>query len=152
MSTRPNLIQPNLETLHTSPIPTAFFRAMYAETGRKYHWEDMLKLSDHALHEYCSQPGKSFYTLIYMGAPAGFFVLDNLTDVVDINYFGLLNDVVGKGLGGKWLDFAICEAWKTQGCKKVTLNTCTLDHPSALPLYQSRGFEVTRTEDRPATK
>ncbi len=28
----------------------------------------------------------------------------------------------------------------------MTVNTCTLDHPSALPNYLKRGFAIVRTE------
>ena len=34
---------------------------------------------------------------------------------------------------------AIDLAW-TDGTERVTVNTCTLDHASALPLYQRFGF------------
>ena len=34
---------------------------------------------------------------------------------------------------------AISAAW-AHGPKRVTVQTCTLDHPAALPLYQKLGF------------
>jgi hypothetical protein len=34
-------------------------------------------------------------------------------------------------------------AWEA-GADRVLVNTCTLDHPQALPNYLARGFEVVR--------
>jgi hypothetical protein len=38
-------------------------------------------------------------------------------------------------------------AW-THGIPKFKVNTCTLDHPRALPLYQRLGFVPYAREDR----
>jgi hypothetical protein len=34
------------------------------------------------------------------------------------------------------------------GVSEVTINTCTLDHPAALPMYQRFGFQPVRRETR----
>jgi len=34
------------------------------------------------------------------------------------------------------------------GTQQVGVNTCSLDHPSALQNYQARGFEIVRTETK----
>jgi GNAT superfamily N-acetyltransferase len=49
----------------------------------------------------------------------------------------------GEGLGGHLLTCAIERAWEA-GADRVLVNTCTLDHPAALPNYLARGFEVVR--------
>jgi hypothetical protein len=36
----------------------------------------------------------------------------------------------------------------SRGAPKVTVNTCTLDHPAALPLYQRIGFEPVAQQKR----
>jgi hypothetical protein len=55
-------------------------------------------------------------------------------------------------LGPFLLNCAIDAAW-SGGAKKLTVNTCTLDHPKALGLYQRAGFvpvrQVTRITDDP---
>ncbi len=53
----------------------------------------------------------------------------------------------GGGLGKMLLQTAIAEAWY-RGIDRMTVNTCTLDHPRALGLYQAMGFRPLRTEDR----
>ena len=149
MTERPKAKKPEFDVLHASPIPPAYFRAMYTEAGRKYHWIDQLRKPESEFIAYCNDNSNEMVSLIHDGAPAGFFVLNRCAKTVELVYFALLDDAIGKGLGGKWLDFALDEAWTTQGCEKVILDTCTLDHPRALPLYISKGFVITHTEDRP---
>lgn len=64
---------------------------------------------------------------------------------VDLHYFGLTPDYIGRGIGGWMLTRAVERAW-AMGAERVTLNTCTLDGPGALPNYLARGFTVRREE------
>ena len=79
--------------------------------------------------------------MLYLdGAPAGFFDLKpHLPDDVELAYFGMMEQAIGQGIGRWFLGAAIEAAWRT-GPKTVTVQTCTLDHPAALPLYQKLGF------------
>jgi GNAT superfamily N-acetyltransferase len=45
------------------------------------------------------------------------------------------------GLGGALLTATVERAW-AMGARRVWVHTCSLDHPSALPAYQARGFRV----------
>ena len=55
-------------------------------------------------------------------------------------------EFLGRGFGRYFLDQLLSLAWQPE-IKKVTINTCTLDHPAALPMYQKFGFEpVARSE------
>jgi hypothetical protein len=42
-----------------------------------------------------------------------------------------------------FLRHAIATAWR-EGCAALTVNTCTADHPRALPNYLKAGFQVLR--------
>jgi hypothetical protein len=53
----------------------------------------------------------------------------------------------GRGLGGAAPD-GDCQGMGAGGRSKMTVNTCTLDHPRALGLYRKMGFRPVRTEDR----
>jgi hypothetical protein len=55
---------------------------------------------------------------------------------------------VGTGLGGPLLKTAVAKGWAGDGVSRMTVNTCTLDHPRALPLYRKTGFRPVRTVDR----
>jgi GNAT superfamily N-acetyltransferase len=51
----------------------------------------------------------------------------------------MMQHATGLGLGRWFLGAAIEAAWST-GPKQISVQTCTLDHPAALPLYQKLGF------------
>jgi GNAT superfamily N-acetyltransferase len=55
----------------------------------------------------------------------------------------------GRGIGGWLLTSVIRRGWE-RGAGRVTVNTCDLDGPAALPNYRARGFEIVseRTELR----
>ena len=65
----------------------------------------------------------------------------------NISYFGLMPEAVGRRLGSFFLYHSVMNAWAT-GIARLTVNTCTLDHPRALPLYQRLGFTAYSREDR----
>ncbi len=79
--------------------------------------------------------------LYVKGVPAGFAELDfrGLPDEADLAYFGLMPEFIGRKLGGWFLHWAVSELW-SRGPESITVNTCTKDHPSALPMYQRIGF------------
>ncbi|MGD0143897.1 MAG: N-acetyltransferase, partial [Rhizomicrobium sp.] len=62
-------------------------------------------------------------------------------------YFGLLPEYIGHRLGYYFLYQASLNAW-SHPISKLLVNTCTLDHPRALPLYQRVGFVPYSREDR----
>jgi GNAT superfamily N-acetyltransferase len=63
----------------------------------------------------------------------------------------MVPEAVGTGLGGRLLKVALAKGWARPGVARMTVNTCTLDHPRALDLYQRAGFVPLRTEDRTRT-
>jgi len=126
-------------------VPASLWRYLYSEVGREWHWRDRLEWTDDEIRAYLSG-AITLWLLSFGGAPAGYFELKRCDDgSVEIAYFGLLPDFVGKGLGRFLLVRAIEEAWALKP-SKVWLHTCTLDHPAALPNYLARGFRATRTE------
>ncbi len=126
-------------------VPASLWRYLYREVGGPYYWLDRRDWTDEQIREYLSQP-ITLWLLTSGNAPAGYFELkQNDDDSIEIAYFGLLPDFVGKGLGKYLLVRAIEEAWALAP-GRVWLHTCTLDHPAALPNYLERGFTATGTE------
>ena len=126
--------------------PGSFFRYLYAEVGRAYHWTDRLSWSDEQVRAHLADSDVSLWLLSSRAAPAGYFELRRHQDEsVEVAYFGLLPEFVGRGWGGHLLTVAVREAWALQPAR-VWLHTCTLDHPAALPNYVKRGFRPVREE------
>ena len=86
------------------------------------------------------------WLLTHETVPAGFAELERAADgSVEMVYFGLLPDFVGRGVGRAFLDAVVGRAWDS-GTTRVWLHTCTLDHPRALANYLAGGFRVVREE------
>ncbi len=60
---------------------------------------------------------------------------------VKIEYFGLLPDRIGGGLGGFLLRTLLHEAARP-GIDRIWLHTCTEDHPRAVDVYRHFGFRA----------
>ena len=127
--------------------PPEFYRFLYAEVGRRYHWVDRLAWSLGEIAAHLGDPATSIWLMTVRGAPAGYFELHGDGEGgIEIAYFGLLDQFIGLGLGSHLLTEAVERAWAL-GAARVWLHTCTLDHPAALPNYVQRGFTPYRTEE-----
>ena len=118
-----------------------FNRFLYSLVGEAWQWNDKLNNSNESWKAYSERDNLRTWVAYYQGAIAGYFELE-ISDKhdVEIKYFGLAPAFIGKGLGGYLLTYAIQQAWTTCGAKRVCVNTCSLDHPSALANYKARGF------------
>ncbi len=140
-------------SLLTTKMPPAwYFLALYDAVGRDYAWEDLHALEPGEVEKWLSTDGISVHVLIRDGWPQGFFALDeSAPETTEISYLGLVPQLVGRGFG-KWLvKTAVLTAWEREGLECLTINTCSLDHPRALALYQSHGFNPVRREERSRT-
>jgi GNAT superfamily N-acetyltransferase len=124
----------------------SFYRYLYGEVGRAYHWRDRLSWTDEQVGALLADSTISVWVMYREGTPLGFFELRAHHDgSVEIAYFGLLPEFVGQGLGKLMLSAAVDRAWSS-GARRVWLHTCTLDSPAALPNYLARGFRPFREE------
>ena len=129
--------------------PVWWFLTLYDAVGRDYAWEDVHEKEHDEIRDWLQADRMSLYTLLEHGWPQGFFLLEEWDGgVIDLAYFGMVPEAVGKGLGGWLLKTAILTAWDREGTTKLTVNTCTLDHPRALALYQKVGFKPVRREEK----
>jgi GNAT superfamily N-acetyltransferase len=125
----------------------AFYRYLYDRVGEAWLWYERRALSDQALAAIVDDERVEIYVLYVDGVPAGYFELDR-REVPDIElvYFGLMPEFIGRRLGPYLLSSAIDLAW-TYEPRRLWVNTNTLDHPKALPLYQRFGFVPYKRED-----
>lgn len=131
-----------LSILRAEDPPVHFYRYLYDLVGRPWNWVTRKKLSDADLAAIIHDPRTHLYVLYAGGVPAGMSEIDaTRPPVTKIRFFGLAPDFIGKGYGRYFLSNAIDLAWATNP-SEVRIETCTLDHPAALPLYQKFGFTV----------
>ena len=128
--------------------PVHFFRYLYDAVGSAYEWTDLHEWPDEEVAAFARHEAVYLDVAHARGCPAGFVMLDyREAPVSDVAYFGLVPEWTGRGLGTWLLLEGVHAAWDA-GIERLTVNTCTLDHPSALPLYEKVGFVPVRREDR----
>lgn len=141
-------VGPPLALIPAGSPPAWYFLDLYRAVGHEYDWTDMFDIPEEEHTTNLAHPDVTFYTLMRDGWPAGFFILDSREPgICDLAYFGLVPEVIGQGLGTYLLHTAIHAGWD-RNPEKMTVNTCTLDHPRALGLYQKAGFVPVRQETR----
>lgn len=117
-----------------------YYRYLMDRVGRQWHWVNALRLDDAALQARLSEPGRQVTVLYLDGGPAGFFeIAPHGDETMELHFFGMMPHATGLGLGRWFLGRAIAAAWLPVP-RRVVVQTCTLDHPAALPLYQKLGF------------
>ncbi|PMG75956.1 GNAT family N-acetyltransferase [Shewanella sp. 10N.286.51.B7] len=124
-----------------------FNRFLYQFVGSAWEWTDKLGWTDKQWQQYSEDSQLHLYVAYFDGSPAGYFELQQQeNNNVEIMYFGLGVRFIGKGMGGYLLSQAIEQAWLLDNTERVSVHTCSLDHPSALKNYQARGFSLFKTE------
>ena len=119
----------------------------YKHVGKKHRWVDRLSWPDEKWINYISNKNLETYVISVNDDLAGFFELLYNPELkeTEISYFGLLEEYIGKGIGGYALSVAIKKSFQ-KNINRVWLHTCTLDHPNALKNYIARGMTVFKKE------
>ncbi len=121
-------------------------RFFYAAIGGDWYWIDRLRWSYQQWLAAISRPGHETWVAYRQGNPVGYFELAGEPNSdVELEYFGLLSQFTGQGIGGHLLTVAIDRAWQ-RSPRRVWVHTSSLDHPQALRNYLARGFRLVKTE------
>jgi GNAT superfamily N-acetyltransferase len=124
----------------------SFNRYLYQTVGAAWDWRDKLVWSDQEWQDYVETDRLRTFVGYVDGAPAGYYeLLRDPVGGIQIAYFGLMPAFIGLGYGGALLTDALERAWR-MGPNRVWVHTCNHDHPSALPNYQARGFQIYKVE------
>ncbi len=120
----------------------SFYRYLYGTIGQDWTWVVRRLLPDEALRQILDHPAVEVNVLWADGVPAGLAELDHREPgEVELAYFGLLPEFIGQGLGRWLLGWTIRHAWRASP-RRLWVHTCDLDHPRALRVYQTSGFQV----------
>ena len=134
----------NCQVVRLERPSVAFYRFLYNTVGADYVWWLRRTMADNELGALLNDPLVSIHVLYCGGEPAGFFELDaRMWSDVNLSYFGLMPHAVGTGIGYAFLRQSVDTVWR-QGARGMTVNTCTADHPRALPTYLRAGFRTVR--------
>lgn len=115
------------------------YRTLFARVGGRWLWYSRLAMSDEVL---LGQMGEVFAVIDRQGIELGMIELDfGAAGECRIRFLGLVPELAGKGLGAWLFAETLARAWRP-GIERVSVNTCSLDHPAALPSYLKAGFKA----------
>jgi len=118
----------------------------YKQIGKKHQWIDRLVWQDKDWIKHVSNENLKTYILKEDEELVGFFELIFDKNECEIAYFGILEEYIGKSLGGYLLSEAIKIAFEKK-MKRIWVHTCSLDHQNAFLNYQARGMKIFKTEE-----
>jgi GNAT superfamily N-acetyltransferase len=131
-----------LALMRAEPCTVSFYRYLYAAVGERWLWFERRLWSDEKLEAVIARKTTEISVLYVGGVPAGYFELDrSQAETVELAYFGLVSDFIGRRLGPWLLEQAVLAAWRG-ATRRLWVHTCTFDHPRAIVLYQRAGFTV----------
>ena len=120
-------------------VDPAKYRTLFRRVGGRWLWYSRLAMDDTGLS---ANVAEVHAVVDRGGVEVGMIELD-FRDAGQclIRFLGLVPELAGRG-HGRWL-FAqtLALAWRP-GVRRVHVNTCTLDHPAALPAYLRAGFSA----------
>ena len=146
----PAFIRANDIEIVTMEMPDlGFYKFLYQSVGEEWTWRDRLQISNSELRKILASPNTQVHVMYVSGSPAGYVELYRHEDgSVEIAYFGLRRNYMGRGLGKHLLSYGVDRAWD-MGAKRVWLHTCNLDGPHALSNYKKRGFRIFKVIEEP---
>lgn len=137
----------NVEILELKKPDVDIYRFLFDATGGDLGWTDRKLLSDSELSAIINNENTSIIVLTFEGQYTGFAELMKYKNGdTELKYFGLMPTYRGKGLGKYFLNAVLHKAWDSNP-KRIILNTCDIDHPAAIPVYQKAGFSIYKTEE-----
>ncbi len=124
----------------------AWYRALFRAIGEDWLWFSRLKLSDDELLAIVRDPRVEIHVLHHGECEVGMVELDRRREPdIELAFFGLVPDMIGRGLGRYLMSRTIDLAW-SHNPRRFWVHTCTLDYPGALAFYRRSGFRPYRQE------
>ncbi|MGE4431700.1 MAG: GNAT family N-acetyltransferase [Sphingobium sp.] len=120
------------------------YRTLFRRVGEPWLWFSRLILTDEALAALLTDPRTEIFAVCDpKGVEIGLLELDFSGEAAcRIAFLGLVPQLTGQGFGRWLLSQALMLGWR-KGVEQMTVQTCTLDHARALPLYLDAGFRPT---------
>ena len=114
MNSRPVLRLPKRENIHFElqprPVSVDQYRDWYYGVGKLWNWVDRMIMEDDELLSLINSPDNEIYLMKANGQFAGFAEFTRKGECVEIQYFGLIPEYIGRGFGKYFLDMVINQA------------------------------------------
>lgn len=123
-----------------------WYRALFLRIGADWLWHSRAAMPSAELTQVIRAPGLRVFAVEKDGADEGLLELDFSRDgECYLAFFGLNRGLAGQGVGFWLMGEALKLAWSAP-IRRVSVHTCTLDSPAALPFYLRNGFRAVRRE------
>ena len=134
-------------TLRRVPMPDFYwYRDLYRRIGAEWLWCWRLRMSDAELATMIQSPAVEVHALGLDDRDEGLLELDfRHPGQCELALLGVTANLIGSGAGRWLMNRALERAWRP-AVMRVSVHTCTLDHPGALAFYQRSGFHCFRRE------
>lgn len=117
-----------------------WYREIFRRAGEQWLWWSRLEMDDPQLSGVLNAPTTELFIAESDQGEIGMAELDRAKPgEVEIAFFGLFAEALGKGLGRPFMMALLDRAWD-RSTSRVWVHTCTLDNPAALPFYIKCGF------------
>lgn len=126
---------------HWAEVDPGRYRMLFRRVGERWLWFSRLRMDD---SELAAAIAEVHVVRDEAGEDCGLVELDfREPGRCLIRFLALAPELAGKG-HGRWL-FAetLARAWRGD-VRRVSVHTCSLDHPAALPAYLRAGFVAVR--------
>jgi GNAT superfamily N-acetyltransferase len=120
-------------------VDPAKYRTLFRRVGGRWLWYSRLAMDDAKLK---ASIAEVHAVIDRAGVEVGMIELDfQEAGQCLIRFLGLVPELAGRGHGSWLFAQTLALAWRS-GVRRVHVNTCTLDHPAALPAYLRAGFRA----------
>ena len=117
-----------------------WYRTLYRKVGSQWLWFSRLEMTDDQLAKLLYRPTNEMFIAEHEDKEVGMAELDRSDPPnVEITFFALYPEAIGKGLGRPLMEEILTRAW-IGATTRIWLHTCTLDAPAALTFYIKCGF------------
>jgi GNAT superfamily N-acetyltransferase len=125
---------------HIEKPDVDWYRALFRRVGEPWLWTSRLAMSDEELGAIIGNPATDVFALYEGDEAKGLLELDcTAFPEIELAFFGVTTDLIGRGAGRFLMERAIDAAWSRQP-SRFWVHTCSLDHPKALGFYIQAGF------------
>jgi GNAT superfamily N-acetyltransferase len=118
-------------------VDPAKYRLLFERVGGRWLWYSRLAMSDAVLR---ANVGEVHAVVDRTGIEVGMIELDfSHAGECLIRFLGFVPELAGRGHGAWLFAQVLALGWRAD-IRRLRVNTCTLDHPAALPSYLKAGF------------
>jgi GNAT superfamily N-acetyltransferase len=143
---RPRPLPPSPFRLVRWPAPHPDrYRALFRRVGQHWLWFSRLAMDEATLSATIGDPALEIYAVVdRQNIEIGLLELDfHVAQLCEIGFLALVPELAGQGHGRWLMAQALGLGWR-KGIARLSVHTCTLDHPAALGFYRKSGFRPTR--------